>query len=225
MNKKSVLLTILGLIFLAAFNCAFFLVGSTARETSAWIAYGFIHFAYVMLLITPCMIRKSTRSDIFAYTLCSISTVHFILQLVVGILFMLMNTDVFRAALLTHIILTAVYSFVLVTNLLANEHTADHIQHQEAESAYIKTAASRVYRLMNKLDSTKANKEIEKAYDLLHSSPIKSTPSVSIIEKDIIHQISRLEDAVSSRNDMTTIIVARELIAMAEERNRVLKLA
>lgn len=72
MNKKSLLYILLDLIFLAVFNTVFFVVGGTEHPASVWIAYGFIHFSYIMVLVTPFLVRKivTQRYLDLRYTRC-----------------------------------------------------------------------------------------------------------------------------------------------------------
>ena len=69
MNKKSVLWILLDLVFLAVFNTVFFVAGGTDHTASVWISYGFIHFAYLMVLVTPFLIRKSSSAAVFGFSL------------------------------------------------------------------------------------------------------------------------------------------------------------
>ena len=61
MNKKRVLWIFLALVFLMVFNMIFFMAGGTEHGKAVWISYGFIHFAYLMSLITPFLVKKSTN--------------------------------------------------------------------------------------------------------------------------------------------------------------------
>ena len=62
MNKKSILYILLDLVFLAVFNTVFFVVGGTNHPASVWAAYGFIHFSYIMVLVTPFLVRKNSNA-------------------------------------------------------------------------------------------------------------------------------------------------------------------
>ena len=70
----------------------------------------------------------------------------------------------------------------------------------------------------------KANKEIERAYDLIHSSPSKSHRSVEVLEMDIKNIISELENAVTSDNVEDVLQLTKKIISTTEERNRRLKM-
>ena len=225
MNKKTVLWIILDLIFLAIFNTVFFVMTGFQHPASVWISYGFIHFAYLMVIVTPFLIRKSSSASVFGFSLYSISSTYFLIEFVTGIVFIILKSDSLKVALVVQIVIAGIYGILLISHLIANESTADSVERHEDEVAYIKTAASRVKALVCKATDRKANKEIERAYDLLHSSPTKSTSAVRYLESSVISQISDLEDAVQSGETDLIIATADEIISTMEERNRKLRLS
>lgn len=225
MNKKTVLWIILDLIFLAIFNTVFFVMTGFQHPASVWISYGFIHFAYLMVIVTPFLIRKSSSASVFGFSLYSISSTYFLIEFVTGIVFIILKSDSLKVALVVQIVIAGIYGILLISHLIANESTADSVERHEDEVAYIKTAASRVKALIGKATDRKANKEIERAYDLLHSSPTKSTSAVRYLESSVISQISDLEDAVQSGETDLIIATADEIISTMEERNRKLRLS
>lgn len=225
MNKKSVLWILLDLIFLAVFNTVFFVAGGTDHTASVWISYGFIHFAYLMVLVTPFLIRKSSSAAVFGFSLYSISSTYFLLEFVVGLIFIFMKSESYKASLIVQVIVAGIYAVLLLSHLIANEHTADSVERHEEEVAYIKTASSRVKVLIGKANDKKANKEIEKAYDTLHSSPSKTVATVRSIESNVMNKVAELEGAVSDQDTATIITTAGEIVALMEERNRKIRLS
>lgn len=221
MNKKKVVLGILlDLVFLIVFNTVFFTFGGMEHSTGAWISYGFIHFSYLMVLTTPLLTRKSSASSVFGMTICGVSSVYFIIEFVVGLIFMLINPETIKASLSVQIIIAGIYLVILILNLIANEATADNLQKQADEVTFIKNASSRVKAMMDKADDKKANKTVEQTYDLIHSSPSKSCVSAQTLENDVMDKIGGLESAVSSGDSNQIIKTAGEVISLMEERNR-----
>lgn len=225
MNKKTVLWIILDLIFLAVFNTVFFVMTGLQHSASVWISCGFIHFAYLMVIVTPFLIRKSSNAAVFGFSLYSISSTYFLIEFVTGIVFIILKSDSLKVALVVQIVIAGIYGILLISHLIANESTADSVERHEDEVAYIKTAASRVKALVGKATDRKANKEIERAYDLLHSSPTKSISAVRYLESFVMSQISDLEDAVQAGETDLIIATAGEIISTMEERNRKLRLS
>lgn len=212
MNKKSVLWILLDLVFLIVFNTVFFVAGGTSHTFSVWIAYGFIHFSYLMVLATPFLIRKSSSSAVLGFSIYSISATYFFVEFVVGVFFIIFKQESYKSALITQIIIAGAYAIILLSLLLANEHTANSVERHEAEVSYIKNAASKVKLLIGKLSDKKANKEVERAYDALHASPTKSHYTVKDIESSIKLKVEELEGAVNAQNAQKAQATATALI-------------
>lgn len=221
--KKTVLYILLDLVFLVLFNTVFFLVGGISHPASVWVSYGFIHFAYVMVLATPLLAKNGSNAFLFGATLRSISDVYFFVEFIVGVLFILVGAEHFKAALLTQLIIAGIYVLFLLTNMIANENTAEQVARQEEEVAYLKTAAARVKLLLRQLPDQKANKEIEKTYDLLHASPSGSAAAVQNIEMSVLDEIERLERAVREGDATAAVVLSQKIRARMEERNSILK--
>lgn len=221
--KKNILWILLDLVFLIIFNTIFFVAGGNEHPASVWISYAFIHFSYIMILATPLLIRKSSSSAIFGFSLYSISSVYFFLEFVVGLVFIFISSESYKAALLTQIIIAGIYAILLLANMIANEHTANNIERHEEEILFIKEISSRVKLLLGKLSDKKVNKELEKLYDLLRSSPAKSINSVKNIEIDVSNRIDELEVFIRMKDVENTIDICKNIIALIEKRNSILK--
>lgn len=221
--KKNILWILLDLVFLIIFNTIFFVAGGSEHPASVWISYAFIHFSYIMILATPLLIRKSSSSAIFGFSLYSISSVYFFLEFVVGLVFIFMGSESYKAALLTQIIIAGIYAILLLANMIANEHTADNIERHEEEITFIKESSSRVKLLLGKLSDKKVNKELEQLYYLLHSSPAKSINAVKNIEIDVSNRIGELEGLIRAEDTANSIDICKNIIALVEARNSILK--
>lgn len=224
MGKKRTLYILLDLIFLVVFNVVFFVVGGAEHSASVWISYGFIHFAYLMLLATRFLVRESSSAYVFGFALYSISSVYFAIQFVVGLIFVIANSNSYKVPLVVQVIIAGIYAIILLSNLIANEHTADSIEKHMDEVGYIKSVSSRIKILVGKAADKKANAEIEKIYDLIHSSPTHSIEIVKPIEKQINKKVSELERAVSANSTGEIISIVNEITSMVEKRNSKLRI-
>ena len=222
MNKKSILYVLLALIFIIIFNAIFFVAGGSEHVASVWISYGFIHFSYLMILITPFLIRKSSSAVVFGISLYSISSIYFFVEFIVGTIFIIMKSESYIVSLIVQMILLGVYAILFVSNMISNENTADSIERHEEEVAYIKYVSSRVKLLVGKVVDKKANREIEKVYDLLHSSPTRSNTTAKLIEEQIECKIVILENAVFTDDIDVILSETSEIILLTEERNRII---
>lgn len=225
MNKRSVLLILLESVFLIVFNTVFFVAGGFSHPISVWIAYSFIDFAYLMVVATPFLVRKSASSAIFGASIFSISAGYFYVEFVVGVFFILTSQESFKASLIVQIVIAGIYAVILLLHLLANEQTADSETRRDAEVFYVKNAASRVKLLIGKMSDKKVNKEVEKAYDALHGSPSKSTADVKETEAVIVDKIGELEKAVAANDPQGVQSAASTIISLVQERNQKLRQA
>jgi len=232
MKKTNILILVLNLIFLVIFNVMFFMLGDADnRNASVWISYVFIHFAYIMLILTPVLTRKGKSSSVFGISIYSISAVYFVIQLVVGVVFILVNPERFQASFIVQLCLLGIYGIVLIVTLIANEKTADAEEKRESEIAYVKDASVKLKGLSDNVQDRAAKRQVERVFDAVYSSPVKSHPDLAELETKILTSISGLEDAVyeeiteENADEVNKKIIdsATALLKMVNERNEQLK--
>ncbi len=223
MKKINVLWAILDLVFLLVFNIIFFLVSGSNQVASVWIAYGFIHFSYLMLLVTPFLIRKGSSAAVLGFPLYIISAIYFFTEFVVGIVVIFIASETYKVSLILQIIIAAIYAVMLISNMIANEHTADSIERHEEELLYVKESSTKLNGIAEKISDRIVRKQVEKLYDLVHSSQVKSHNSVSGMEYDIIEKIEQLDLLVQQGDKDEISSMTATIYSLAEERNRRLK--
>ncbi|MDR0876249.1 MAG: hypothetical protein LBN12_08585 [Clostridiales Family XIII bacterium] len=224
MNKRSVMWIILDLVFVIIFNAIFFLVSGTEHPLPVWISYAFIHFAYLMVILTPRLIRKGKSSAVFGFSLYSVSVSYFFIELIVGVIFILALPENFKVVLVVQIVLAGVFLILLISNMIANESTAEAEEKRELEIDYVKNAGSALGALVDMVDDQGAKRKVEAAYDAIKASPVKSHPNLFGLESQIITSISALSDAVSTKDAGVITQRADALLMEINERNRQLKL-
>jgi glucan phosphoethanolaminetransferase (alkaline phosphatase superfamily) len=221
--KKTVLWILLDSIFVILFNTFFFVIGGADHNASVWISYGFIHFSYLMVLLTPYLVRKGKSATILSLSIYSISIFYFSVVRVTGIIFILIAPESHIAALLIQLCIAGIYGGILISNLIANEHTADTEVKRQYEIAYVKDASIRLKGLLHSVSDIEAKKGIERVYDAVYSSPAKSHPDIAQMESQILQTIYELENAVSTQNIDAIVSLAHSLLAAVNERNMRLK--
>ena len=153
MGKKNILWIFLDLVFLVVFNMVFFIAGGIYHPASVWISYGFIHFAYMMLLATSFFIRKSSNAVIFRFSLYAISSMYFFVAFIVGIVFVIMHPESYKASLIIQVVIAGGDAIILLSNMLANENTAESIERHEVELQYVKRSSAMLKGIMDMLFS------------------------------------------------------------------------
>ena len=219
--KKSILYIALDLIFLVVFNTIFFLLKPEQNPASVWISYCFIHLAYIMVVITPILTNKGKSSSIFGMALATVSAVYFFAVFIVGILFILAAPEDFKACLIVQVILAAAYGILLLINLIANESTAEKEAKREKEILFVKTCSAKLKLAIDNSNDKEVKKAIEKAYDEVYNSPVKTDEAVRNIEMQIYDMVSKLYNSVDSKEEATRL--ANEIVKATRERNITLK--
>lgn len=224
MNKKNFLWVILDLIFLVIFNVVFFVISGTEHPASVWISYGFIHLAYIMLLITPKLIRKSSSSSVFGFSLYSISSTYFLVEFIIGVIFIFAKPESYKVSLVVQIITFGIYAAMLISHMIANEYTADNIERHELELQYVKNCSAQLKGIMNQVEDKNIKKKVEKAYDTLHSSPVRSNNTARDYELTVMDLIEILEQNIERNDLIAASTTLDKILKNADERNRRVRL-
>jgi hypothetical protein len=223
MKKTNILWIIMDLIFLIIFNAVFFVAGGINHNASVWISYGFIHFAYLMLLLTPKLIQEGKSAAVFGFSLYSISSVYFLIEFLTGVIFILISPESFKVAFLVQLCIAGLYGIMLISHMIANVHTADSEEKRQQEISYVKDASVKLKGLLESVTDKETKKKVEKIYDTLYSSPVKSHPNLTQMENRILISIDELGNAISAGNKENIMSLADSLLSAINERNIRLK--
>lgn len=224
MNKKRILWILLDLVFLIIFNTIFFLLGGVHNKSSVWVAYGFIHFSYIMLLFTPSLCKRRTEQIEMRLSVDSVSLLYFWVTFVIGVVFIIVKPDTVKICVVANVVITGVYAIVLLTSLLANEYTADNLDIHDEELDYIKRGSSELRALIDLVNDKKTAKQVEFLYDLIYSSPVKSHTSVKAYERNVLALIEQLRIDIANGDDTNIHSIMDKIKENAELRNRNLQM-
>ncbi|MBR4743130.1 MAG: hypothetical protein IK082_02930 [Oscillospiraceae bacterium] len=219
MKKTRVLRGALEAVFLILFNLLFYVLGGTKHPTSVWIAYGFIHFAYLMVVVTPYLTHQNRASAVFGMSLYTISAVYFVAELIIGLLFIFTAPGKATASFVIQAALALCYLAILFSVQLANQHTSDNLERQEMDAAFIVAGANRLNIAVQRIEDREVRKNVEHVYDLLHASPVRSSEAARITEKSITEAISELEEVIAENKEDRIADVCKRLTILIKERN------
>ena len=121
-------------------------------------------------------------------------------------------------------IVAAVYLIVLFGNMMADEHTAQAVEKHEVELIYVKESCSMLKAILSDISDKHLYRQVERAYDLIQASPVKSAASVHSIESQVINEIDNLGLAVRNGDAVAISGIADKIARLANERNRLLRL-
>ena len=225
MKKTRILWIILDLIFLLAFNILFFtMAGVKGHPASVWISYCFIHGAYGLMLLIPHMVTRGKSSDVYGFSLYTIASAYFMIELVAGVIFILVHPEGWKGALIVQILLLAVYAFALLTSMLANEKTASNEARMQGELKFVRTATAQLEGIMGSVEDKDIRKLVEKAYDTARSCQVKSAPRVAALENGMMSQVGAIQRAVFGGNKKEVEKEVELFGRMAAERERQLRM-
>jgi hypothetical protein len=225
MKRANIYWLLLDSLFLIVFNLLFFMLGDIGdATTSVWISYGFIHFAYLAMLLTPLLVRRSSAEQDYRRPLYAITSGYFLIELLAGVTLILIAPETAKVTIIIQVILAALFLGYLLMHLIASEHTAENVERHEVELQYVKESSAMLQSVLSRISDKTAAKKVERVYDLIHSSPVKSAGNVrSFLEQQIISEIGRL-DSIGVNETEQIIATADKIYQLAEERNRQLKL-
>lgn len=224
MKRKNIFWYALDSIFVIVFLVFFFTLSGTINNTAVWIAFGAILLSYALLIGTPFLVRKGSASTDYRRPLFVASSAYFTITFLVGLIVIIAKPEAYTATLLINVALFGIYGIFLLINLLANEHTAEQEEQREAELKYVKEAAAAIKSLIDTPKDKSLSKKIEEAYDLISTSPAKSSPNVKSLEESIIQEISDLMDFDPNTQTVEMLKSVEMIISMATKRNTKLQL-
>lgn len=223
--KKNILTIILNTVFIVVFNTLFFLNGGTQHIASIWITYGFLHFAYLMVLITPLITSLRGSYPVLSQTIIYIiSLLYFVIELFFAIVSFVIKTQNIKLIVSIEIIITGLYAIILIINLLTDNSIVNKQQHYESENNFIKGISAQIKYIESIVTDKYAKSKLESLYYLVHSSPSKSSDSVRFYENEIMRSISVLDELVANNNISDIIRISKEIEKLVNKRNFELKM-
>ena len=219
MTKKNILTIILDSVFIIAFNILFFLNGGTQHVAAVWTAYGFLHFAYLMVLITPLISSRGSTAVLSKTTTYTISLFYFVVELIFATVTFATKTEHIKLVISIETVITALYAIILVINLLADDSIENKQKRHDSENDYIKGISSQLKYIETLISDKTAKAKIESLYYLAHSSPIKSDESLRFYENEIVRNISILEESANKNDSEQVISISGEIKRLLNKRN------
>lgn len=224
MNRKRFFWYALDSVFVIVFLVFFFTLSGTENSTAVWIAFGAILLSYAALICTPLMVRKGNASTDYRRPLFVASLAYFNLSFIIGLIVMIARPEQHKATILTYVALFGIYAIFLLINLLSNEHTADQEAKREEELKYVKESSARLKLIMGNVKDKMLFKKIEEAYDLISTSPAKSSLSVKPFEDSILQEITDIENLDPVTDSVSIMQSIEMIISLATKRNSKLRL-
>lgn len=223
MSKGKNLWIVLDLIFVVVFNALFYMISGFDHSVAVWVAYAFIHIAYLLLVLTPKFVESGSARNATDVPIYLFSSVFFLASFVIDIVLIIIKIKSMKVVVGINIILIAIYLYLLISNMLANGKTNADMKRQTLEAYFVKNAANNLKSIINQADKEYQGK-IEKLYDKVSVSQTKSHPEVSELEGEITNLIGQLvyvvENNESDKIDYLLNMISRKV----DERNSRLRI-
>lgn len=199
-------------IFLAIFNLVLWLCKSPSEMTTVnWIAYGFIHGSYLLILISPLLTSKHEDGRVGGFLLKHISVLFFMLQFVIGIVFVSLpgtGSGLLKAAIGIFGVIFLVYlGMVLVVMFTSTLN----VEQKPAEKEYQKVKVS--LSALNVARERTADADIKAHIDaVLEKAAISSvSPAVS---DSFAATVPMLEKAIRVGDKVKALSLADNLLSL-----------
>lgn len=221
--KSNVLKVIIALVFLVLFNVLFFLLGGTEQSSVNWVCYGFIHVAYICLLITPLLCNLGKGLTMLSASLYLRALFYFFTELVVGVICMAIALQSMTWPLIIQGVLFAVFIVLQLMGVLANDATRASVQKQKTESLLVRTLAEQIRLHMKEMDDVDMRKEVGRCYDALNNCSIESFPEAQDIELSLRNAVEMLCSAIEDSDKEQIRKKAQRVRNVVQERNAVIR--
>lgn len=218
--KSAFFKMVIGLVFLALFNILYFIVGGIEHTSLDWVCYGFIHVSYLMILITPLFCLANKKMSVQSSTLYLIVFFYFIIELVVGLLFMYFKPQTNTWAIIVQSVLLAIFLVLQLASVLANDATNKSLKKQEVESINIESLVLRLRESMRMVSDVEARRLVKLCVDAVSSSPRESFSEVAEAETAMQVAVDDLCFAIDSSASVEEISKkAKDLKVVISRRN------
>ena len=197
--KANIIKIVIGLIFLIVFNVLFFLLGGTERSDTEWVCYGFIHAAYLCLLVTPLFCNAGKGETVLSASMYLRALFYFFTELVIGIGFIWYDSynpiPIVWPAIIQGILL-AVFLILQLMSVLANDATKASLAKQRQERVYIRSLAENLKEAMRQVNDPALRKQIANCYESLRNSSLESFPEAAAAEMELEGAVNTLCSAI-----------------------------
>lgn len=221
--KTNVLKVAVALIFLVLFNVLFFVLGGTEQSQVNWVSYGFIHAAYLMILVTPLFETKSKGLTVLSASLYLRAISYFFTELIIGLAFIAIQPESILWPLIIQSVGIAIFLILQLMSVMANDATEASVQKQHAESAYIKTMAMQVKAAMRNIEDEKLRNCVIRCYESLNNSSVESFPEAEDAELALRNSVEMLCTAIEDGDNTQIEKKAKRVFNAIQTRNDIIK--
>lgn len=221
--KSYFLKFILAILFIVFFNAMFFLfIGIDCEIKSVWISYGFIHVAYVWVLLNFLCKTKGEAGYFLTLTSLMPAWSYFCLELVLGVVFILWAPTDYMWATLSQSILAFIFIVINIVHILAGEATANSLQQRHDEIRPYKEIVADLRALQAMTTDKQLNTILNDCYMVLSTSGMRQIPESRSIDTEISLMIGLIKQNAMT-NPALAVESAQQLLQLTKNRQNLLK--
>lgn len=219
-NKSRI---VIYLILIALFNVIFFMVGGGNRNASIWIGYAFVYVALIVSFSAPLFCINYKRVPENLMPIYGFAWAYMIISIIMNSVFFIIDINNLKMVLISNLILLVIYIINFIINFNVNTTVEKQLETVDAEREFIKNASNNIKSCMNRISDQKILKNVERAYDIVRTSPLHSNENAVQNELDILKLTDLLKSAVSANDNDEIIRVSQEIVIKIEDRNMLIK--
>lgn len=209
---------ILKLVFPVIFNLAFFLALGFTATTSQWLSWAAINVSYGAFLWT---LREPVKANlsVLRFSLYLIGACYWVVELVVGLVFMLLLAHSPMLAGIVQLVLFGLFLVVLLSSKMANVSTEQSLERQRTQGQFLQGLRSGVSACYSQMNLT----ELQDLEQALEVSPLVSTAAVAALEQELRANLSKLKQAVAAQDHKQARQLAATMLLQVKQRNAMLE--
>lgn len=209
---------ILKLVFPVIFNLAFLLVLGTSATASQLLSWFAINVSYGAFLFT---LREPVKANlsVLRFSLYLIGAVYWVVELVVGLVFMILLSQSPMLAGVVQLVLFGLFMVVLLSSKMANVSTEQSLERQRNFSLFLQGIRRGVSDCRSQMNSAVLG-ELEQALEV---SPLVTTPEVASLEQRLRNNLKGLQHVVAAKDRARTDQIAATMLQLLKQRNAMLE--
>ncbi len=209
----------------AAVYVAVFLLLGVEQNATFWTSALLLAFAYAMLAVSFVAVPRSRIAPVLAMPLTLVASVYLIVELIAASIFIYVPEITYLWALITQLILAALFLLVFLTSMSSNEAIAAQIELQHVDVLTIKSAVTRITALRRVAHDPRLAKSLEGLAEEFRYSPTMRSDQVREVDAQIAAQLELLESLVRSQASLEETVGRLAAISGAlASRNEMIKL-
>ena len=209
-------------IFAAIFSTLFFTFVEIYTPTR-WISYSLIHLTGGLLILNLYSFPQVRGGVIFGYAKRNLAFSIFLVELILGTLFIIINNDNYIFPLLCQAIVFGI-NFAQYIVLLSAELHSKNLDAQDRQNiAFIKEASLILQSSVKNCEDWQLAKKIEMLLDSVKSSQIKYLPEAAGMEQDFLKISNEINQKVIARETACIEQLLKQGAILLEQRNNLIK--